>query len=279
MEAFFSCFPAPSGCEWHPVLRAFTAEYNRVRETDYQHEACLDRLQQPRKEPEVLLVSSSRRPMVVERKTIVWPSNFLHVHSKSHNPRGRGLADQLISGLRESSRLPITVSVCSAHLGESTNRVVDAVAAQIISEIEEGASRGIVRFQGGQMPWTSYGGVPFAPEGTRINVLDDEPGSSLYEDPQALLDARAKQVAGFRSRLEEELLDVEKKFDHYPDHLRVFLAQFVGDTSALLEEEDLPSILAPALGSSFVDETWIATKNWISQDDFGIIWVPYGDGT
>lgn len=108
MEAFFSCFPPPSDCEWHAVVRDFSLEYNRLRGTDFQPKSCLDRSSSSTKEPEILLTCSDDR-MVVERKTVVSPGDFLHAHSKAHE-----MADYLLKNLADSPRLPLTVSLIQA---------------------------------------------------------------------------------------------------------------------------------------------------------------------
>ncbi|MFP4029618.1 MAG: hypothetical protein ACLFWL_17705 [Candidatus Brocadiia bacterium] len=76
-----SRFRLQDRCEWR-FIRKFVELYNEEKETAYRREVCLDVRNADRKEPEVLLEGSDGGQMVIERKSVVWPCDYIenHVH-------------------------------------------------------------------------------------------------------------------------------------------------------------------------------------------------------
>jgi hypothetical protein len=211
--------------------------------------------------------------MVVERKTIQWPKQFLHSHSHWHR-----LADFLACALTSVCPEPLTVSIRSDCLHDLSKRQVDRVGELIVQQVRAGSEAGLVTSTVGKpMPWRIHSGLFSAPAGTRIEVLDWS--GEFWPEPDEFWQLREEQISGFRNELEMRLTDVEKKLSRFPDHYKVLLLQFVGESSALIEETDLAPIVKVAQEASFVDEVWIATKEWISEDDYEIGWVPAPGGT
>ena len=68
----FSCFPPQEKCEWFH-LREFVDRYSRSVGKAYTLTACLDVEGRSDKEPELLLNAPEETPIVIERKSVVWP--------------------------------------------------------------------------------------------------------------------------------------------------------------------------------------------------------------
>ena len=87
-QVIFSCLTPGGSCEWFHI-RDFVNTFNAIHRTSYVRSQCLDVYgednQQPAqtpKRPEVLLECEGEVPIVIERKAVVWPSDFQRNHSK-----------------------------------------------------------------------------------------------------------------------------------------------------------------------------------------------------
>ena len=80
----FWCFPPDSKCEWVD-LRSFVKKYNRTHAKTYCRSACLDVESRNDSEPEVLLVAPDEIPIVIERKSVVWPPEHFAGHRNEHD--------------------------------------------------------------------------------------------------------------------------------------------------------------------------------------------------
>ena len=82
-------FSLDTKCEW-TFLTSFVAQYNKEHKTDFQRFRCLDVELRNTAKPEVLLVDSSNgNTMVIERKSIVWPSIYIADHKAWHRKAER----------------------------------------------------------------------------------------------------------------------------------------------------------------------------------------------
>ncbi|MGA9382447.1 MAG: hypothetical protein WBV73_27115, partial [Phormidium sp.] len=73
-------------CEWEEGnLRDFVAQFNQTFGSKYVLVKCLDK-DSTQKQPEVLLKWEGHQNMVIERKTIVYPSdpNYYSLHRRWH---------------------------------------------------------------------------------------------------------------------------------------------------------------------------------------------------
>jgi hypothetical protein len=85
----FSHFDRRGKCEWFEGgLHAFVSHYNRERGTAFSLTECLDILTigpAAPKQPEVLLTDKlSGRQMVIERKSVVWPLDYIRNEENFH---------------------------------------------------------------------------------------------------------------------------------------------------------------------------------------------------
>jgi len=78
------CLPQSGGCE-KPFTDAFIEYLNRTEGTRYVHRECLDVADRQNPQPEALYVDSERSiQLVIERKSISWPVDYVHRHSNDH---------------------------------------------------------------------------------------------------------------------------------------------------------------------------------------------------
>src|SRR5262252_6392410 len=78
------CLPESGGCE-RPFTDAFVQHLNENEGSYYAHQACLDVMDSSSAQPEALyldLVTNIR--LVVERKSIAWPTDYAYRHSNDH---------------------------------------------------------------------------------------------------------------------------------------------------------------------------------------------------
>ena len=127
----FSCLPPDNGCEWAD-LREFVSRFNKLRGKAYYRSACLDKERRNTKEPEVLLEAPGEDPIVIERKSIVWPpgNEYLADHHKSHQ-----LLDDFVRRLNQRdnpfTEFPYQLTVKARDLKGKGQREVARFAEEI----------------------------------------------------------------------------------------------------------------------------------------------------
>ena len=82
----FCCFPPQEKCEWANLI-GFVQKYNDTYGKSYVRTACPDVEDNNSKQPEVLLEAEGEIPIVIERKTIVWPRDYFSDHANEHDFR------------------------------------------------------------------------------------------------------------------------------------------------------------------------------------------------
>ncbi len=85
VNELFSHYQRHGKCEWRGGgLDKFVSHYNRENGTSYVHTECLDIVRtggQTKPKAEVLVTDATRSTlMVVERKSVVWPPNYILRH-------------------------------------------------------------------------------------------------------------------------------------------------------------------------------------------------------
>src|SRR6185295_1465472 len=90
------CLPESGGCE-RAQTDPFVDHLNDIEKSDYQHVACLDVIDRNSPQPEALYIDESTgERLVIERKNIVWPSDYAQRHKQDHL-----LGERLIEGLKD----------------------------------------------------------------------------------------------------------------------------------------------------------------------------------
>ena len=78
------CLPESGGCE-RQRTDPFVAHLNQLENTQFIHQACLDVLDRRSPQPEALYRDcNTGLELVIERKTVVWPSDYAARHRNDH---------------------------------------------------------------------------------------------------------------------------------------------------------------------------------------------------
>jgi hypothetical protein len=138
-----SCKPRSGGCErW--ATDPFVSELNRLEGRNYEHRACLDIRDRSAPQPESLYVDLSNcDTLVIERKSISWPSRYPEGHSNDHF-----VADLISEGLRGTElselytlRLPWLIEGTKRELRDFATNVVCRIRTHL-SEMKSGRAIG-----------------------------------------------------------------------------------------------------------------------------------------
>ena len=269
----FHCLPPDSRYEWDN-LRGFVAQYNERYGKKYNLSACPEKVNRNTKEPEVALEAIGESPIVIERKSIVWPpgKTYMADHHKSHQ-----LLEDFVRRFSQRAN-PFTgsayqLSVSAMDLEGKRKEQVASIAEQIAdvalsNPVEAQSRRGV----GGRepIPWRFRLLSPEESDsntGIGIDVLVRDFGEP-WESPQQLEEERLGYSEEFGRWAEE----AAEKFARYPDHRKLFLVQFFGEVSADLEDEELIEIVRSAHLPETIDEVWVARMEWVNLDEFEIAW-------
>ena len=272
----FSCFPPQEKCEWYH-LRDFVDCYNRGLGKAYTLKACLDVVERSDKEPELMLEASEEVPIVVERKTVVWPrEEYFSDHRNEHNlhevflDRVRSLGNPFTDS---AYQLAVNASSLKGKKKRDVKRFAEKIADIVLSDQNTAKSpRGV----SGREP-ILWGFRPLSrgerdesvPEtGIGLVVWDDTEQSEPSELRQRIEAAKA----GYASEFERTAQDAAAKFVKYSNFLKLLLVQFCGQDSTWLQEEDIVEIITLARLPGMIDQVWLACPKWISEYDHEVAW-------
>jgi hypothetical protein len=217
-----SCLPqAGGGCE-KPFTDAFAAYLNYAEGTRYIHESCLDirdgRDPQPDSQPEALYLDLERNvQLVIERKSICWPTDHFHRHSNDHFVSalfGQGLKSLAIEGAYEIG-LPMLMKGTQRDLRLFVDAAVQSIQADWPRVVTGATVRGerngehwwSCRKVRTKQPW----GWQFNFTGQASSVLDCVDASDLPE--------------GIALDLKKLYLSCQRKFALYPTARRVLVLE------------------------------------------------------
>ncbi len=255
-------------CEWRVAISAFVDHYNILHETSYYRERCPDVEDRNTKQPEVLLKAVGQPDMVIERKSVIWPKDFMRTHQRFHQ-LGDILAERC--GKRFANN-PHVVEFSEASLSGTMN--IKNVFNELYDQIASGHNSGRTPF-----PWRLRpaingidGKVPMGGVGLIAHV-----DGSVWDSPDRFLKYHADAVAGFRNEYNLALNNAKEKFREYEIARHIFLVQFIGDGEAILDE-DVEQIVATTPCSG-IDEVWVAFRDFVNEDDYEVAWkrlIPLG---
>ena len=270
----FSCHIPEGPCEWQH-LRGFVSHFNATHGKSYSRSACLDVANRKGKEPEVLLEAPGETPIVIERKFIAWPSDYLANHGNEH------IFDDLILA-RLSDKFSDSAYRLAVHerdLKGKKKREVEKIAKQIADIVlvnlnQAKSPRGI----GGSEPihWSlrpldpreRYENTPEV--GLEIDTWG-EPVELDYPSSEVLrLAAEAK--SGYAQEFERAANNAAPKFAAYAHCLKLLLVQFYGSSSLLVMDEDIIEVVQSARLPGVIDQVWVAQHDWVTQYDYEVAW-------
>lgn len=256
----FNCKPPSSKCEWSIIFR-FVEEFNSLNGTSYRLSKCLDLEYRESKQPEVLLESKDHIPMVVERKTVLWPKNYLSDHMNFHYFSGR--VSKVINSLFQDNvyGLYIHKRTIRNKTKKEINNIADEITRKLKNNIDKAKSPLGIK-DNEPIPW---GFNPLSPQ--EINDNYPNKGIVFTEIGESIIcNAEAKQ--GFTDEFKKVLDSAAEKFKRYKKYLKILLVQFHGENSFLEEEKIINEAKLPEL----IDQIWIAEPEWINDYDYIITW-------
>ena len=271
----FPCIPSKNKCEWAD-LKYFVAEYNRAYSNDYRLVACLDRENTGSKEPEVLLKTTGDEYMVIERKSVIWPSgnSVMAEHNKEHDLFER-FAHRLKSSDHMFSDGLYVLTVWERDLKNLRGEEVEEVAGQIAGTVL--AHRFEAR--------TFLGGISRRkPIRWEFRVVgpdertDDAPevglGYTVHLDSRHFESSGEieEMEKGYALEFERQAIVAKEKFTKYAHCRKLFLVQFFGEGSFLLGDEGTADILRSAELPEAIDEVWVARQEWVALDEYEVVW-------
>lgn len=260
----FWCRSTTGGCEWlDGNLYEFANAYNVANGTDYRLVSCLDKEvtgeQAPKKQPEILLKDAScEKPLVVERKVIVWPEKYLLHHELEHqlwDLLSKGLDENYKSGLY---KFCIDEKVVHKHNQQGLKLFAEEILKKIRSQGVPAQGKG----------WTFRKCGPFEEEHVNKGIIYTIIGKGLswLDNPEDLPD-KEDELAKIRAVVEKQLLRAADKFPAYQHATKIVVFEFFGETSSCSEEDEI-SVIRRAKLPPLVDEVWLAQPDWVSEDEF-----------
>ncbi len=269
----FSCLPPQGKCEWQH-LRGFVSHLNTIDGKSYTRSRCLDVENRKGEEPEVLLESPNEISVVIERKSVVWPREYLRDHGNEHC-----LGDIVFARLDDLFRdSAYQLAYNEVSLKGKKKREVEEIAKQITSTVLSdltGAKspRGIGNRK--PIPWRLR---PLDPRERNESTPEVGLGITVWGEiepdytPSEILQRQAVAKSGYAREFERAAKKAARKFVSYSDCLKLLLVQFYGSSSLLVLEEDIIDVIQSAQLPNLIDQVWVAQQDWISLDDYEIAW-------
>ena len=278
-QVIFSCLTPGGSCEWFHI-RDFVNTFNAIHRTSYVRSQCLDVYgednQQPAqtpKRPEVLLECEGEVPIVIERKTVVWPSDFQRNHSKEHDLPKR-VANILEEEFNDSTyQLACHVDDLKGKKKRQVDEFGNQIAHLIVSNIGKAKSPGGI---GSRKP-IRWGFRPLAPyemdERNPANGIRSlvSLASSCDLEPPEFRQSKETALAGFAERFDREANKAGKKYDEYPNCQRLLVVQFFGESDSVMDEEIIEIVKAARIPNQ-IDQVWLTGREWVSLDDHELAW-------
>jgi hypothetical protein len=221
-----SCIPESGGCEKR-ATDALVAHLNAVEGFRYEHGACLDQNDHTQKQPERLYIDANAgRRLVIERKSVMWPEDYAHQHSKDHDLANAISADLAGIDFQDVYVLQMPTlgtgaskkelrTVGSAVAGTIRSRYASLKAGQILPINSGGLSFGF----GIQPIWERNDSDP--PKGLCFSWTMDDLSWSRQSEIQ---DSLGPQIAKIYKAC-------EGKFAGYADHRRLLMLDPHGDVA------------------------------------------------
>ncbi len=265
---FFWCRPPSGKCEW-ANLRKFAEHFNNTFSTEYKLAKCLDVSDSSKPQPEVLLESSGDKCMVIERKAIVFPPNYLKHHHSEHE-FGNHFVAKANSAFQDDLYM-LEINTNDVHRSKKDLRdLAEQIAKSVIANQQEVRYTGEI-YSSQPLRWcfrrlSKYERDEDAPE-KGVGVYFSEPWSLPEENRDQSSIAR-KQVA---DQLNKLLAETAVKFANYSDCIRILLLEVYGD-DMLLNDGDVDGIITSAKLPQNIDQIWVAAPEWISDLEFQIVY-------
>jgi len=253
----FNHYQRRGKCEWYEGLADFVAEYNRRQGSQYVRSDCLDITRvgsQTAKQPEVLVTDKhTGNQMVIERKSVVWPPSYIQRHENEHQ-----FAEtiwQITRGRFQDASYALCISGTELEIlnQHDTRRVAAEIGTVLLS------------LDSARLPIRRP-----VPVGWAFGISgehEDRLGITvIQQSPMRIEDFTGTEVSA-HTAMAQQLAAAAPKFVGYENARRVVLLDFYGKT---LHEGDIPALMPDMAVPDCIDEIWMTTREWISEDDFAI---------
>jgi hypothetical protein len=261
-----SCFRGQrEKCEWGFILRDFVRKYNSKFGTCYDLQKCLDVSDSSRPQPEVILTAEGSGSLLIERKQIVLPSDYLKHHNRVHEFFDEG--SYVYSEITKV--LPPALYQLTLIQDELTSKDCKSVRARL-KEVIDVIVAGRNTFQKHQFLEQRQ---PFF---WRFCQLDDEDrksgvvmevfGSGGFSSP--VVDGEA--VNKFSGLFSKWIRETEKKFAGHEHSNGVLLLELVGDYFLFPTEEEIIEIINKYPLPECINQIWVTDAAWIDENDYEI---------
>jgi hypothetical protein len=259
----FPHYEYPGKCEWlGGGLDAFVRHYNEKSATAFALTQCLDIVRisgQTPKEPEVLLtdVNTGAR-MVIERKSVVWPRNYLHRHRLEHD-FAAGIWKGLDGQFKDDS---YRLTVYSREFERLGRKEIKVAAQEISAAIAQSSPSDLPIRRTMPLMWSLRKTYPGEDDSPRDGITVSHELTPTFDDFD---DAEATE--GTALAIRAELETAAAKFGAYSNDRRLVLLDFYGDQ--LWEDDILPLVEGTSIPGE-IDEVWRTVRAWVSADGYEI---------
>lgn len=268
----FSCTPADR-CE-RRHLSSLVVRLNGLWGKSYEVSACLDMDSRNEPEPELLLEAPAEPPIVIERKTITWPKEYLRDHNNEH-----AIANALFARLDNTYQDDFHVLTLwsDSLVGQRVTDVRDWAEQIANAVLRDEANSRTTRGIHGQtpIPW----GFRRADEidrdydtpdtGIQIRTFQDTGPS--FVDPSGWTTMMTEATQGYKAELERLAANCEAKFAKYGDHIRLLAIEFHGDLWSLSEDAIIEVVNSAELPNC-VDQVWLGQQDWLDDSTHRVYW-------
>jgi hypothetical protein len=262
----FWCLPPSGKCEW-ANLKAFAEQFNGTFGTQYRLSKCLDILDSSKPQPEIQLESTGEQCMVIERKAIVWPPDYLQSHNSEH--KFFGYFVPRVSPAFQDDAYQLELRTRDVHGNKEyvkhlAREIADAVLTRRAQVIEAGAI-----YSSHPIEWCFRQIQEYERD-------DDTPKNGVgvsLKDPLRRLPRSHDELPRVHKRIAQTvdklLAKAAIKFVGYPNCLRVVVLEAYGD-NLLPTDEDIEQIIQSALWPSNIDQIWLAEPEWLTESEFEV---------
>lgn len=256
-----ACLPQSGGCE-RLRIDPFVALLNSEEGTGFAHDECLDLAHRNSCQPEVSYIDSGANKMlVIERKTLAWPVDYVRRHKNDHF-----VASGILHGLRDfTSGQRSYLITLPPRLG-GTRDELEAFIGYVVAS----ARRQLPGLQMGQAVEGEHDGLRWwfaVADAESRRELGVPSGGVAIQWATSFDDDVVVSVPGGMSTELVRLFDsCLQKFLPYLDARRILLIEPQGDIERLPDTWWV-RLLEAAPPPAEIDEVWITEYGWVTDFD------------
>jgi len=267
----FWCLPPPGKCEWRN-LRGFVQHLNVAQGANFHWKRCLDISERNSPQPEVLLGNPEGTQLVIERKSIVWPLDYLKNHQAEHLFSDATMA-QLSPHFSESLHV---LRVRASSLHGRNKAQIQAIVRDICEQIatRKGRSQDLALEGNRPIPWSfskpdeSEIDADTPDQGIGVFINENSSLPTTFDNVESLLSHKQGALEEILRELEKQFLRVSKKFSGYENCSRLLLVYFYCDTDAMILDQDFLGLIRSAKVPPTIDQVWVAEPIWVSETEW-----------